>query len=370
MPTDITYNGLTATIPALGDTANIVTAFDSYHVDISAAVPKLTVANTFTQNNTFSGDIAVNGGDITSTASTLNIGQPSSTTTTVTLNLGPATPSSGVTKTINIGTNASTGSTNIVNIGPASGTLTSTINLNGKPKLYNQGLLSTIEAGILEYDGNIFYATPKVNNTTYGRGLVTTPYVFIESADLTLTQSSAVSTGLGGTSTDSDTSTIFGKQIYLAANSTYLVDALIMLSHNVQTTTFGSGTVTSSATFGFNTPSGSTVNFDILSNIDIATLNTSGTPASQIYNSGVISIKSVTAPTDDTGFSIFRIRGTIRTSATAGLFGPVANTAVSVFNDTPAENNAQSQCTTKANSYLIVTPAGGTTADVAIGGWA
>ena len=371
MPTDITLSNLTATIPALGDSANIVTAFTDYHTDIAAAVPKLAVANTFTQNNTFSGDIAVNGGDITSTAGTLNIGQPSSTTTTVTLNLGPATPGSGVTKTINIGTNASSGSTNIVNIGPASGTLTSTINLNGKPKLYSQGLVSTIEAGMLEYDGNIIYATPKVNSTTYGRGLVTTPYVFIESADLTLTQSSATSNGSNsGTSTDSDSSKIFGREIYLAANSTYFVEALIMLSHSLQTTTFGSGTVTSSATLGFTIPSGSTAHFDIISNIDVATLNTSGTPTSQIYNSGVISIRSVTAPTDDTGFSIFRIRGTVRTSSTAGTFGPLANTSVSVFNDSAGLNSAQAQCTTKANSYINVTPVGGTTGDVNIGGWA
>jgi hypothetical protein len=241
-----------------------------------------------------------------------------------------------------------------------------------EPLKFSSGTnLTTIIAGAVEYDGNVFYATPKVNNTTYGRGLVTTPYVFVESADLTLTQSTATSSGSGsGSSTDSDSSQIFGKQIYLAANSTYMVDALIMVYTDLDRFSTG-GAVSATATLGFTKPSGSTTRFDVVSNIDLATLTTSGTPSSQIYDSGTIAINSITSGVTNTNkYSIFRISGVIVTSGTAGLFGPVINTSVSVFNDSASENNAQAQSTTQANSYITVTPIGGTTGDVNVGGWA
>ncbi len=374
MSTTRTTSSLSGTIPALADAANIVTAFSDYHdslANTSTGVAVLARANTFTGSITLgnsSSTLLFNDGTNVEGRMLASSGV---------LYIQAGTTNADTSAQLNIARHGTT-TTNIsaLNLYANDITLGGSLNLvagttSVEPLKFSSGTnLTTIIAGAVEYDGNVFYATPKVNNTTYGRGLVTTPYVFVESADLTLTQSSATSTGLGGTSTDSDSSKIFGREIYLAANSTYVVESLIMLSHSLQTTTFGSGTVTSSATLGFTVPSGSTVNFDIISNIDVATLNTSGTPTSQIYNSGTVSIKSVTAPTDDTGFSIFRIRGTIRTSSTAGLFGPVANTAVSVFNDASSENNAQAQCTTKANSYIAVTPVGGTTGDVNIGGWA
>jgi hypothetical protein len=54
MPTDITSSTITATIPATTDAADIVTAFTSYHTDISAAInSKSNIASpTFTGNVT------------------------------------------------------------------------------------------------------------------------------------------------------------------------------------------------------------------------------------------------------------------------------------------------------------------------------
>jgi hypothetical protein len=68
MPTDITQSDITVTIPSLGDSANIVTAFTDYHTDLAAAVAVLGRST-----NTFTGDIALNGGDITTTSSTFNV---------------------------------------------------------------------------------------------------------------------------------------------------------------------------------------------------------------------------------------------------------------------------------------------------------
>ena len=75
MPTDITISDITVTIPALGDSANIVTAFTDYHTDMAAAVAVLGRAT-----NTFTGDIAINGGDATTTATTFNLINTNATT--------------------------------------------------------------------------------------------------------------------------------------------------------------------------------------------------------------------------------------------------------------------------------------------------
>jgi hypothetical protein len=86
MTSQYTANDIEATIPALGDSANIVTAFEDYHNDVSAAVAVLArTTNTFTGaisvgttlavtgNTTLTGDLAVNGGDFTTSASTFNL---------------------------------------------------------------------------------------------------------------------------------------------------------------------------------------------------------------------------------------------------------------------------------------------------------
>lgn len=363
MATTRTTNSFSATVPQLADSANIETAFNAYHDSIastSTGAAVLNRANTFTQaqtfsaNATFSGDIAVNGGDITSTSGTLNIGQPSSTTTTVTLNLGPATPATGVTKTINIGTNGSTGSTNVVNIGPASGTLTSTINLNGKPKMYSQALNTTITAGMLEYDGDIFYATPKVNNTTAGRGLLPTQNIFKLYANNTQSVSSA------GAPVTTDFYA-FNKSIYLAASQAYYVDMCIRVYHNI-TITSGSGSIT----FLLKAPSSSSFEIDTQNQIDMASLATAGTPTFEFLSGlGVSKAIKSSITSSDTGYSIFRWSGFVYIGTTAGNFGPAFTLSA-----TGSGTTCTTQMVVQAGSYCIVTPVGTYAADTNIGGWA
>jgi hypothetical protein len=88
------------------------------------AADRLTINST---TATFTVDVAVNGGDLTTSSATFNVGNTA--TTTHTTNLVTAATASGQTKTINIGTGSAAGSTTTINIGSTLGT--STVNING-----------------------------------------------------------------------------------------------------------------------------------------------------------------------------------------------------------------------------------------------
>ncbi len=242
-------------------------------------------------------------------------------------------------------------------------------------KLVSGTNLSTVTAGAVEFDGNVIYATPKVNNTTAGRGLVETPYIYVVSADTTVAASSAYSTGSGtGSTTDSDTASAFGKYIYLAANSTYMVEANVMVFHQTSRTAI-EGTVAGGIVFNFAYPSGTTLALDMSTIIDQSTALSNApaaAPIPYIYNSGAgsIVIRGTGSTTADSGYSMFRIRGIIRTSSTAGNFAPTLTTNATAFNDGAEVNAMTSTGKILANSFIKVTPLGGTTSDVNIGGWA
>ncbi len=87
---------------------------------------RLTISST---TATFATDVAINGGDLTTSASTFNIGNTA--TTTHTTNLDTAATVSGATKTINIGTGGVSGSTTEINIGTSVSGATSNVNING-----------------------------------------------------------------------------------------------------------------------------------------------------------------------------------------------------------------------------------------------
>ncbi len=70
---------------------------------------------TVSGNTTLTGDLAVNGGDITTSSGTFTIGNTAATAQT--LNLGTASTGTGVTKEVNLGTGGATGSTTNINIG-------------------------------------------------------------------------------------------------------------------------------------------------------------------------------------------------------------------------------------------------------------
>lgn len=59
---------------------------------------------------------------------------------------------------------------------------------NSKPKFQSGTLLTAAEAGALEYDGSVFYASPKASN----RAVIPTYYMIRQDATYTLTSSTAV----------------------------------------------------------------------------------------------------------------------------------------------------------------------------------
>ena len=116
-------------------------------------------SKTFSDNAIFTGDIAVNGGDITTSAATLNVGNTA--TTTQTINLGTAVTASGATKTINIGTASAAGSTTDVYLGSTLGT--STVRIQGN--LVVTGTSSSINAETVTVDDNIIVLNNNVTGT-------------------------------------------------------------------------------------------------------------------------------------------------------------------------------------------------------------
>jgi len=357
---------LIAAIPALGDPANIVTAFTNYHTDIDAKAAVLAASNAFTSTNSFS-------------AATTFSAPVTLSTSTATLLFNDGTniegrmlASSGV-MYIQSGTSSSdtsaelrltrngTATTNISSFKVYAdsssfyGTIFPVTGTSSVPPIqFTQGTnITTLVAGTLEYNGSLFFATPKVNNTTAGRAVVNTSYALIPSATVT----DSIST----TSSTTKTSAALGKYIYLAANTAYKVDFAVRLYHDLQ----GPGGNGSAAiNFRFALPSG-TIASDLNYRLDITALETSGTEVSVYESSSIdVTVDSVTSTTD-TGYSVIRGSGIIRVGATAGNAGPSFYMSASNLSGPTSSVSF----TTQIDSYCIITPIG-STGEINQGGWA
>lgn len=167
--------------------------------------------NKTTDTLTIAGDLAVNGGDITCSATTFNL----LNSTVTTLNMG------GAATAIAIG--ASTGTTTFANtIKAPVGTATLA------PILMQSGTnLTSATAGAIEYDGKCFYAT-----TAGGRTLLSGEHYAMVSATRTI---SNVNTAQAVFDSAND-------QITLAANTTYVFEGFYRII---------SGTTTHTTNMGF-----------------------------------------------------------------------------------------------------------------------
>jgi len=96
--------------------------------------------NKSTDSLTIAGDLAINGGDLTSSASTFNLF--STGTASTTLNIATNSVGASNTKTLNIGTGGAGSSTTAINLGSVLGTSTISINGNVSQTGYYYELLS------------------------------------------------------------------------------------------------------------------------------------------------------------------------------------------------------------------------------------
>jgi hypothetical protein len=132
-------SGTVKSLSAMSDlTSNLVTI---------STTQTISGSKTFSLDVTMTGDLAVNGGDITTSsatatlfnsgATTLSIGGAATTftlgyasTAASTLNISTGAVAASTTKTINIGTGGAASSTTNINLGPTSGSGTITLNKN------------------------------------------------------------------------------------------------------------------------------------------------------------------------------------------------------------------------------------------------
>jgi hypothetical protein len=215
--------------------------------------------------------------------------------------------------------------------------------------------LTTPVSGAFEYDGNVIYATPKVNNTTAGRGLLPAQNILVLAANNTQSVSSAGAT---------QTTDVYAlnKSIYLAASQAYFVDMSIRVYHNMTYNGTGAG----SLTFLLKAPTNSSFQIDTQNQLDMATLNTAGTTTFEYLDGLGVSkvIKSGLAASDQ-GYSVFRWSGVVYTGTTAGNFGPAFTLSA-----TGSGSTYTTQIVVQNGSYCKVTPLGTYASEINIGGWA
>jgi hypothetical protein len=101
------------TVDGMGHVTAVTTA--TYLTAEADTLDTVTGRGATTSNNITVGDIAVNGGDITTNQTIFNIGNTASTAQTI--NLGTAATANATTKEINIGTGGAAGSTTNITIG-------------------------------------------------------------------------------------------------------------------------------------------------------------------------------------------------------------------------------------------------------------
>lgn len=219
--------------------------------------------------------------------------------------------------------------------------------------------LSTLQSGTIEYDGNVFYATPKVNNTTAGRGLLPTDQVIVLNSNYT----PSTLTGIPNETVEVSNSA-FNKSIYLAASQAYFVDMSIVVYHNLITLSSGS----SSVTFSMSAPTSSTCHITAISTLDTAAI-TGGTATIEFFTGNISgnseNVKTIASSTSDTGYSILKWSGIIYIGTTAGNFTPQFTRSV-----TSGASASSAQIIVQAGSYCKVTPVGTYASQINIGGWA
>lgn len=343
--TSLTTNSLTGTIPALSDTANIVTAFTNYHNSLANTS---TGAAVLGAANTFGGASGKTQTIKTATGGSLEISTVNASKNGVSI---IATDNAGYPirfRPILAGVSQSNSEfyydgTNdrwisevplLSELKPRTGTTTLA------PITFTSGtVLTTPVAGVMEYNGQFFLT----NNTTTKRALVSTKHLY----SLTSTRSLTTSAG---------TQSIFGVSLSLEANTVYEFELWFGLTST--TSVSGSNTaITCSVTI----PTSSTGSFEAT-----YSSGTSSSSASRDFatnQSGPLASSSVTySGTSSTATGQYHMKGIVRTSSTASVFTP----NIVITNS----SNALSALTLLAGSYVSVSKIGASNANISTGAWA
>jgi hypothetical protein len=373
----------TIAIGANGGTATIlnptVTLTNATALNINGTSPSIVTSSTGTASVFNTNAATINVGNAATTASianaatTLSIGNTTTTAQTVNLgtastgastyNLATGATATATTKTVNIGTGGATGSTTNISLGAASATANSTINLNGKSIISSTTVSGNPTSGLIEYDGSIFYATPKANNTTYGRGLLLAPSILVQDTAYTPTAVSST-----GATVSAEYYALGNRSFYLLTGQSYLVEFYIAVAHTGTIPASGAGSAVLEANFRGPT----NTNWFITANTAPGTGSSFSNATTQVVdfysNTGsattlkTISSNSTTATTI-TKASILQWSGIIQTNA-SGVFGPSLKISA-----TGTGSTNTSSITVQAGSYCKITPLGSGTA-INIGGWA
>ena len=187
------------------------------------------------------------------------------------------------------------------------GTLTSNLTLatgttSVSPLTFASGTnLTTVTAGVVEYDGTVFYQT---SNTNPGRALATQNYYYASSADYfpDFSTSGAVKSMLGGATTG----------ITLAAGTTYEYEFYTTVRHQYITATGVSGTYAITST----TVSGSPT-VSVIHQIDYGSNTvgfTTATTLSTVRNTGSLAFSATIS--SGSRYNFLRVKGLIRVTGT------------------------------------------------------
>lgn len=226
--------------------------------------------------------------------------------------------------------------------------------------------LNTLVNGTFEYDGKVFYATPKVNNTTAGRGLLPTEQILINSSDITKINTKS------GSGIENAEYSAFDKSIYLAANTTYFVEVSLRMRTIVSTAT--NSPASSGISASIKVPTGASIALDREFTTGLTNLTDAGTASSAyVSTSATTSIATGTRGSSITRYAVLKWSGVVAMSSTAGNVYP--NILLSAQGaDTGGPDggpaNSSAQFTLYANSYIKVTPIGTSGSEINIGGWA
>lgn len=340
MTTDIGTD-LVATIPALSDSANIVTAFTNYHTDIEAGVAVLSRANTFGGASGATQTIK------TATGGSLEVSTVNASKNGLSI---IATDNAGYPirfRPILAGTGQSSSElyydgTNdrwisevpfYAEITPRGGSATQA------PMTFTSGtVLTTPAAGVLEYNGQ-FFAT---NNTTTKRGLISPKHVY----SLTSTRTLVTTAG---------TQSIFGVSLALEANTVYEFDLWFALTS--QTSLSGSSTTISVSVA---LPTSSTGSYE--ATYSSGTSSTSATTTFSSITSAPLTSGTVTySGTSSTATGQYHVKGIIRTSSSSGSFTP----NIVITNN----SSALTSLTLSAGAYVTVNKVGAANANISTGAW-